>query len=229
MQIPASGGVQDASQLTEPADDDHDHRWPQILPGGRVLYTKASSRDQHLQPWIRSLETGKESPLPVPGSFYARYLPGKGNDTTGFLLFMKAANLWAVRIDIESASIVGKRVPVVNGIHVSGGGNPHFAVAESGVLVYEPMRPPSPGRSLVWVNRDGTTEPLDTGKGFEFPRLSPDDRRVIFANHTDAGSHDMQPARRFQRRRARREATSCRPIRTRGAWPGSSRSSPSRR
>ncbi|MHC4450250.1 MAG: hypothetical protein ACYS0E_08965 [Planctomycetota bacterium] len=170
--------------LTERTGDELDHRWPQVLPDAKSVLFTVSMRGGRLEPRILSRETGEVFALDVQGSF-ARYVPN------GFLIYVQAENIWAIRLDLDARKTVGDPVLVVPKIHISELGNPHFAISESGVLVYEPIRPPSPGRSMVWVNRAGDMEVIDKGEGYEFPRISPDRRWVLFANHTDTANHDV--------------------------------------
>jgi len=182
QQATVSGGV--TTSLTEVADDELHHRWPQVLPGGNDVLFSAEMRDGRLEHRILSMESGKVVRVEVQGS-YMRYVRG------GFLLYMKAGHVWAVRFDLATKKTVGEPARIISGVYVPKLGNPHLAISASGVLVYEPFRPPSPGRSLVWVDRSGTQETLDKGKGYEFPRLSPDGKKVVFANHTETNSHEI--------------------------------------
>jgi len=175
----------EAEPVARPGRDELYFCWPQILPDGEHVLFTAALRGQGLQPRILSLSTGKVSPLDVLGS-WARYVD------PGFLVYLRANVLWAVRIDVAQHRTLGDPVRILENVQVSELGNPHIAISESGVLVYEPGRPPSPGRSLVWVDRQGAQEPL-LGKtmGFEYPRVSPDGRMIAFANHTDKAVHDI--------------------------------------
>jgi len=179
--IPLAGGTE--TTLTTPAADERYHCWPQILPDGDVLFT-AAMREGHLEPRLLSLSTGEVTIVDVNGAA-ARYLQG------GFLVYARSDEILAVRFDLASRRVLGEAVVVQSGVHVSVHGTPFFAVSEDGRMrVHEPARPPSPGRSLVWVDRQGSAEPLASGKGFEAPRLSPDGRKVVVAIHHLTG-HDI--------------------------------------
>ncbi|MHC4957749.1 MAG: protein kinase domain-containing protein [Planctomycetota bacterium] len=180
MQVAADRGTPEA--LTKPAEDERDHRWPQVLANGDVLFT-ASMRDGRLEPRVLTRATGAIARVPVQGAL-ARYLPG------GYLVYTQSNDLWAVRFDLGSRTKAGDPVRVLTGIHTILG-TPHVAVSTTGSLVYEPVRPPSPGRGLVWVDRAGTASTVATDKGFEFPRVSPDGRRILAAIHSDTANHDV--------------------------------------
>jgi serine/threonine-protein kinase len=189
IRIPSKGGPPE--QLTEIGAAERDHRWPQILPGGSVLFTICMKSGQ-LDTCILDPKSGHIARIPVQAS-YARYLPARpGEANPGFLLFVKGEELWAMRFDPADPARERHRARVVSGIQTDPNlGIPHLALSESGVLVYEPVRPPTPGRGLVWVERDGSVTELCRDKGFEFPRLSPTEDQIVFANHTETGNHDI--------------------------------------
>jgi serine/threonine-protein kinase len=178
--VPASGGAE--FRLTTPGPNEIDHRWPQFLPDGESLLFTAHTEDERFEGRILTLATGEVTPISIDGKSL-RHL-------RGHLVFTSESDLLAVRFDLERRQIVGEEVRVVKGIHVEAErGNPHVAVSESGVLVYEPRRPPQAGKRLLWVDRDGNPSPLAEGKGFEFPRISPRGDRIAVAIHSPNATH----------------------------------------
>jgi len=181
-QMSSEGKEQKA--LTEIANDERHHRWPQILPDGRHVLFTVLMNDGRLEPRILDRQTLDTTALDVQGSF-VRYL------TSGHIIYTKADQVWAIRFDLARKAVIGRPVPVLNGVYVPPLGNPYIALTADGILVYEPFRPPSPGRSLQWIDRSGQVEVLDEGEGYEFPRLSPDGKRVAYANHTKSNNHEI--------------------------------------
>ena len=56
--VTLEGGA--GTPLTTPAEDEMDHRWPRLLPGGdSVLFTASMAESEHFEPRILSLETGE--------------------------------------------------------------------------------------------------------------------------------------------------------------------------
>lgn len=183
FRIAVSGG--EPERLLATKEGESDYRWPQVLPDGRHVLFTASVRGLGLQARLLDLESGAVYPLDVLGVF-ARYVTG------GFLVYLRANVLWATRLDLDARRTVGDPVRVVDGVHVSDiGTNPHLAITDAGRLVYEPRRPPSPGRGLVWVDRAGEKTSIHDGMGYEFPRVSPDGRSILFANHKPDAKHDV--------------------------------------
>ena len=82
--------------------------------------------------------------------------------------------------DAERLEVTGGSFPLIEGVaqHL-GSGVAQFSTSDTGSLVYVPGASGGLSRTLVWVNREGQEEPLaDEARAFEYPRLSPDGRRI---------------------------------------------------
>ncbi|MHC4450251.1 MAG: protein kinase domain-containing protein [Planctomycetota bacterium] len=177
-------GKPHVEEITTVSAEEHHHRWPQILPDGEHVLFSVLLRNRSVEPRIVSLRTKKVVRIDLQGSL-VRYLDG------GYLVYTKADHIWAVRFDLAAQEKVGDPVRVLSGIYVPQLGNPHVALNADGVLVYEPFRPPSPGRTLVWVERDGSKQVIASDRNYEFPRLSPDGSQLVFADHGKTNSHSI--------------------------------------
>ena len=71
---------------------------------------------------------------------------------SGHLVFSRGRTLFAAPFDIDQQRVTGTPASVLEGI-LSG----QFDVSTDGLLVFV-AQPRIDGRSLMWVNRDGTTE-----------------------------------------------------------------------
>ena len=97
-QVPASGGeAQPVTTLLADAGE-VDHRWPELLPGGRALLFTVwnGANDDALdaaQIAVKTLETGERRVL-LPGAS-ARYV------SSGHLVFVRGDGVWAVSFDLE--------------------------------------------------------------------------------------------------------------------------------
>jgi serine/threonine-protein kinase len=95
---------------------------------------------------------------------------------------MADGRLVAAEIDPETGALAGDPVPVVSDVELeSGNGTSQFAVSRSGTLVYQSAD--TTGRTLVWIDRDGTITQADTtlpGR-VNHVALSPDDSRLALA------------------------------------------------
>jgi Tol biopolymer transport system component len=105
----------------------------------------------------------------------------------------------AVPFDLRRLEVTGPQVAILADVMQAGGIQPlqidtgagQFATAESGSLVYVTGGMfPQNRWSLVWVDRNGRTEPLRVPPGaYLAPRLSPDGKRVAF--NTTTGDWDL--------------------------------------
>jgi serine/threonine-protein kinase len=180
MQIPSAGG--------EPIplftlDDPRMSWYPQVLAGGdAVLFTLSLPTPDAGELHLFMLETGEHRTL-VPNAVAGRVLD------TGHLVFVRSGALWAVPFDRDRLDIVGTPAPVVEGVRIEGGGAVQYALADDGSIVYVPGGSATGARrTLVWVNRDGQEEPLGMPpRAYDWPRVSPDGRRVIVDTGLDGG------------------------------------------
>ena len=185
MRVSANGGMPAAlTRLDLPAGE-NSHRWPQVLPGGRwALFTvgldAASFDEAHVD--AVALDSGERRRL-LTEAAHARYAGGR-------LFFARAGRLFAVSFDPATLALGGAPEMVLEGLHYDPrNGGAHFAVSESGTLLYGPAAPTSPEAYLAWVDEAGSVTRIgDTARVFREPRLSPDGRRVAARIGTEASS-----------------------------------------
>ena len=126
---------------------------------------------------VLDLESGDQEVL-ITGGTNPRYV------TSGHILYSFAGTLRAVGFNIDSQEVSGDPFPVLENLETKPQGAANFDVSDDGILAYTPGDGSSSAqqRQLVWVDRDGTEELLDTPTGpWEAPQLSPDGARAIFA------------------------------------------------
>ncbi|MBA3671184.1 MAG: PD40 domain-containing protein, partial [Gemmatimonadaceae bacterium] len=122
---------------------------------------------------------------------------------TGHVLYLTSSGtLMAVPWNNSALAAIGKPVPILDGIQAPG-----FVVSGEGTAVYLLGKPefspgPTPNAALVWVDRRGDVEPVDsswkvntggayTGKDVRVGSglaLSPDGRRIALTRLTDLGT-----------------------------------------
>jgi eukaryotic-like serine/threonine-protein kinase len=175
FRVSAQGGTPQKLQMAalDPAEQ---ATFPELLPGGRaVLFTVIPMRTISLglagtAPGARievlNLQTGMRKTI-VRGGSRGRYV------RTGHLVYAAAGSLFAAPFDINRLELRGDPVPLVPDV-----AHGEFAVADDGTLTYA-SGGDSGLRTLVWVDRQGREEPLETPpRGYLYPRLSPDGTRV---------------------------------------------------
>ena len=171
MQVSGAGGA--AQVVTTVADNEFDHRQPQLLPdGSALLFVVRDTLQQGDRIFVQDLETEDRQFL-IEGTF-PRYVP------SGHLLFAREGAVWAMPFDIGQLKVTGDAVPAMEGVEIGGSGFAQIAVAGNGALVYVPdAAAVEDARTLVWVDREGREEPLEAEpRPYEGVRLSPDGSRV---------------------------------------------------
>jgi serine/threonine protein kinase/Tol biopolymer transport system component len=190
--IPSAGGT--PTSVTELAQGEATHRWPQILPGGKaILFTKnGTGAFDGASIEVMSLADHRRKML-LQGGTYGRYLP------SGQLVYVNRGTLFAVLFDPDKLEVHGTPVPVLDAVGYSAAnGSAQFDFSRSGTLVYRNTGGQGGGRVTVqWLDGTGKTQPLLAKPGnYSRPRLSPDGKRlgleVADGSGQDLWSYDWQ-------------------------------------
>ena len=171
--IASSGGA--PTPVTQLAQGENVHVWPQILPGGKaVLFTAniVSSNFDGADIEVMSLADHRRKTL-VTGGTFGRYSP------SGHLLYINRGTLFAVPFDSKALEVRGTPVPVLQDVAYNTlGGSAQLDLSGSGTLVYRSGK----GSGLFtvqWLDAKGHAQPLLSKPGvYGRPTLSPDGRRL---------------------------------------------------
>ena len=176
--VSASGGNPEPLTAIDSVAGEIRHVWPQLLPGGTaILFTiqaagaDGSSETRRIA--VQNLQTGKRTIL-INGGTYGRYL------NSGHLVYFHDDSLMAAPFDLRQLEISGDSVPVLTGITAyTPDGGPQISISEDGFLAYIPGESYAPEGTLVWVDRQGVSQPVGVpSRPYSFPRLSPDNRSI---------------------------------------------------
>jgi serine/threonine-protein kinase len=170
LRVPGSGG---APQLFSSLEGERAHAWPEFLPGGKaVLFTaQSTSSVDAAQIVVQRFPTGERKVL-VEGGTNPHYV------SSGHLVFGRAGTLMAAPFDLARLEVTGPAVPILEGV-LQSGNSLQLSVSNSGALVYVTGSFAEAQRRLVWVDRDGKTEPPPAPPRSYGPlRLSPDGQRI---------------------------------------------------
>ena len=199
--VSAAGGAAQALATPDAGKGELKYLLPQILPGDRtVMFTVTHTP---LPTWedteivAQSLTTGERKTL-VQGGADGRYLPSR------HLAYMRRGTLMAAPFDLERLEATGGATALIADVMQAANGPQEmfdigagqFSVSPSGGLLYLPGGIfPSPERSLVWVDRTGSSVqplPLPT-RAYLSPRLSPEGQRVVVWTQGDRNVwlHDL--------------------------------------
>lgn len=174
MGVSAEGGTPRA--LTRLGTSELNHRWPQLLPGGRAVLLTAELAGKPFDDALivaQDLETGERNVVVEAGS-HGRYV------STGHIVYGRGNALHAVPFDLKRRRATGPSQVVLEGVRVdTPTGCFQFDVSVSGTLVYLPRGGRTAERALVWVDRFGNAAPVTEAGGlYNIARLSPDGRRI---------------------------------------------------
>jgi len=177
QRVSAGGGTPEVLTRPDPAQDEADHIWPEILPGGHVVLFTVTSKTGGIdkaQVVARDLRTGTQKTL-VRGGSHAHYVG------SGHLVYVAAGTLRAIAFDVNRLETRGTAVPLAARIVTTSDGRADYSVATDGTLVYIDSlgNVAANKRTLVWVDRTGKEESIAAPpRAYQHPRLSPDGKRV---------------------------------------------------
>jgi len=173
FKIAAAGGT--PVQLTTPvAPEERTHRWPQLLPGGALMFTVGmfASPDNYDNAVIAAqLPNGTRRDV-ITGASFGRYV------ATGDLVFLRGGTLFSVPFDPATAEVKGTPAPVLDGVAGDATtGAAHVSVSRSGSLLY--VAADSGALVPTWIDRSGRAErlPLQAGT-YADVRISPDGQQA---------------------------------------------------
>ncbi len=175
LRVSAGGGTPKPLTTPDQKKGEVSDRWPQVLPGGKaVLFTLWSGGSfDDASVGVLLLETGERRTL-LKGGTFARYVP------SGHLVYARAGGLLAVPFDLKRLEVTGPPVSILEGVSMHPTtGAAEFSSSNNGSLAYFAGGLRTEERTLVWVDRKGTAQPLPApAHPYFFPRLSPDGLRL---------------------------------------------------
>jgi eukaryotic-like serine/threonine-protein kinase len=177
FRVPASGGAAERVTILDVSQGEFSHRWPEWLPDGEsVLFTIGISGNwSDAQIATQSLATGKRTVL-VRGGTNPHYVPD------GSLLFARNGAIQRIAMDVQSLTVSGTPVTVLDNVRQSADGAAQLSVSASGAAVFVAGGIDATQRRLVWVARNGTSAPLAAAAGpYTSPRVSPDGKKLLVA------------------------------------------------
>jgi serine/threonine-protein kinase len=187
LRVPMGGG--DPTVVTTPnhQNGEADHLWPEFLPDGKaVLFT--------IVPAAASIENARVAVLDLQRGTL-KVLVDHGTDAhyveSGHLVYAQAGSVRAVAFDVDRLAVNGGPIVVLPQVLMSRFGAGDFDISRQGTLVYSPGGA-RPMRTFVWVDRQGREQSIPLApRGYQYPRLSPDERRVAFEMDGDIWTWDV--------------------------------------
>jgi Tol biopolymer transport system component len=197
MRVPAAGGSPQPLTTLKPGDATH--RWPQVLPGGKIVLFTANSNisafdDASIE--TLSLQTNQRKTL-WHGGYYGRYLPVSGS--RGYLVYIQQGTLFGAPLDLARLELQGTPVPLLDDVAsdpTTAGGQLDVA-ALPGAVVYRSGKAAARSWPVMWLDSSGKTQPLLQKPGTYYsPSISPDGRQLAIVLESgkdqDAWIYDTQ-------------------------------------
>jgi eukaryotic-like serine/threonine-protein kinase len=173
-----------APPVTALAKGDEGHHRPVLLPDGSVLFTilRGGWHSAVNSVAVASSTNPRDSREVVANATSAQIVGGNA------IVFARGPSFLASRFDVGSHQLVGEPIPLNLRVQLAAySAAPMYAVSRTGTLVYAQA---SGNRQLVWVDRQGREEPLETyDRFYSHLRLSPDGTRV--AVYAADGDRDL--------------------------------------
>ncbi len=181
LSISSSGGIPE----TLIPNDKENLYTPRLLSDGKtVIYTFGT--DPSYQVAVQSINSNQRKVLFSAGDT-ARYLP------TGHIVYALDYSLYAAPFDLDTLH-AAKPVLMVDGLfRVDHQYIPQYSISRSGALLYVPKAAAAAtsGRTLVWVDRHGNEELIETQPNlYNSLRISPDGTRVALSAEIE-GNNDI--------------------------------------
>jgi eukaryotic-like serine/threonine-protein kinase len=190
FQVAASGGKPSSLTTLDASRGELFHYWPQVLPGGRVLYFVRSNKRENTGVYAASLAKPRDSVQLLATDTNALYAPAvdaAGNTGKGYLLWLRGGTLVAQDFDAATLKLSGVPHPVADPVaRIGAHGQMQAAVSATGIVLYNSS---SPSRQFKWVDRGGKPQGTVGEQAFNaFFHLSPDGRRVAVARGGPVGA-----------------------------------------
>ena len=191
--VPEDGGPPQPLSITDTEKKEVTHRFPFVLPGGKVLLFGADSRGgsyEEADLVAQSLETGKRKVL-FHGGYFPRYVASPGGPLSrnrGYLLFMSQRVLFAAPMDADGLTLTGPPRPMVEGVAATPtSGGAQFDVSQNGILIFQ--KGGNEGETTFnWLDSSNRIQQLSPKPAvYTWPTLSPDGRKFAFSMSAGSG------------------------------------------
>jgi eukaryotic-like serine/threonine-protein kinase len=179
VKVSANGGPVEPATLIDLDRGENSHRWPVFLPDGvHFLYYVRASVDERRGVYVARID--RPAAIPVVPLFRseseATFVSTSGRDR-GVLLSAAAGRLQARPFDASTLTLLGDPRTVPLAVGASTPSHPVMLSASADLLATVAMQTPY-GLQLGDVARDGTGVHMSSRKAQNWPRLSPDGRRI---------------------------------------------------
>jgi Tol biopolymer transport system component len=169
--VSATGGA--VTVISTLGPQQQSQRGPHFLPDGHRFLFYVLGRPDTAGIYLGTLDGSAPTRL-TPADNPGVYLP------SGWLLWVRGGTLFAQRLDVAHAALVGAPTTLADGVAGENLQNSAVTVSATGLVAYRAGALKQ--RQLTWFDRSGTargTVGAPDGNNLRDPRVSPDGRRVV--------------------------------------------------
>ncbi len=183
FRVSASGGIPSRVMAPERSRGENVYRWPQVIPGGHILYSVEGSIRESNGIYAAALTQPRERVKLLAADSNGLYATGA--DGKGHLLWLQGGVLLEQEFDPERLKFVGEPHALATDLTTTMSKQMAVSASNNGLLLYSA---PHTLKQFTWLDRRG--KPLGiVGEPDEYnfiSRLSPDGRRIIVQRGTPA-------------------------------------------
>jgi serine/threonine-protein kinase len=185
----AGGPVEEWTALTA---GDVTHRWPDAVPGGRILFTASTGGAFGDSASVSVRDPDGSVRRLVRGATFGRYA------ASGHILYLVNGALFAVPFDPATGQVSGSGVPVIDGVVANpANGSAQVALSRTGTVAYLGGNSVSIDAPIQWLDQTGKASVLRAmPANWSNPAFSPDGRRLAIdisdGTQTDVWIYDWE-------------------------------------
>jgi Tol biopolymer transport system component/predicted Ser/Thr protein kinase len=185
FRVAALGGAPSPLTTVDVSHGELDHRWPQVLPGGHLMFWARGDKPENTGVYATSLAKPSERVQLLTTDTAALYALGK--DGKNYLVWQREGTLVAQEFDPGTLKLTGEFRLVSNQVATNAPtGQMMAAVSTNGLLLYSSA---NTGSQFTWFDRAGKRLGAVGEPGeYEDFRLSPDGRRMSAASDKPGGT-----------------------------------------
>lgn len=147
FKVPVTGGTPVPVTRLNAQSKENSHRWPQLVPGGPILYLARTTERASVGLYATRLD-GQPAQFILPTSFSGIY-------ASNHILFLRDQILMTQSFDAARLRLTGEPVPVAQQIAVSGNNSSAlFTASNEGTLAYH-SGPSEVATQFTWFDLDG--------------------------------------------------------------------------
>ena len=177
FRVPDSGGTPRLLAAPDVSRGELNYRWPQILPGGQLLFHVVGSTEV-TGAYVAPLADLSRRVRIIRTAGNAIYAPGSGE--SGYLLWGRGESLVAQAFNPSTLKLTGDPVTLADRVGISESSRLNADVSSTGLLLYSSVSPLS---RLTWFDRTGKRmNEIGEPAPWLMLRLSPDGQRVAAAS-----------------------------------------------